>query len=94
MDPIFRVKLASILIFSGFWLEPIELTTTGKNRIVGYKAELIPGLCEVILKGRREGKLSTERQKIIADQCDFAKISIVALVGEAQPDIETENMMP
>lgn len=44
MDPIFRVKLASILIFSGFWLEPIELTTTGKNRIVGYKAELISGL--------------------------------------------------
>lgn len=68
-------------------LEPNRFKT-GKRTIVGYRAELIPELCNVILRARREGKLTTTRQTIIAEQCEIlssslAKVGIVALVDEA-----------
>ncbi|MGL4562453.1 MAG: P63C domain-containing protein [Brevinema sp.] len=74
--------------FNRALIEPIELTTGGKNRIVAYRAELIPELCEVILRARRENKLSTDRQLIIAQQCEIllsslAKVGIAALIDEA-----------
>lgn len=73
--------------FDRSFLEPIELRK-GKSKIAGYKAELIPEICKVMLKARRDEKLTTERQLIIAEQCEillvsFAKVGIVALVDEA-----------
>ena len=73
--------------FDRTFLEPIELRV-GKSKIVGYKAELIPEICEIILRARREGKLNTERQQMIAEQCEIllsslAKVGIVALIDEA-----------
>ena len=69
-------------------LEPILLTTGGKNKIVSYKAELIPELCEVILRARRNNMLNTDRQNQIAAQCEIlisslAKVGITALIDEA-----------
>ncbi|OON99223.1 MAG: hypothetical protein ATN35_01740 [Epulopiscium sp. Nele67-Bin004] len=68
-------------------LEPIEMRV-GNRKIVGYRAELIPEICEVILKARDEEKLTTARQLIIAKQCEIlvrslAKVGIIALVDEA-----------
>ena len=73
--------------FNRTLLEPIKFKV-GKKIIVGYQAELIPELCNVILKARRDGKLTTTRQSIIAEQCEIlssslAKVGIFSLIDEA-----------
>nr|VFK61676.1 MAG: P63C domain-containing protein [Candidatus Kentron sp. TUN]VFK64748.1 MAG: P63C domain-containing protein [Candidatus Kentron sp. TUN]VFK70464.1 MAG: P63C domain-containing protein [Candidatus Kentron sp. TUN] len=73
-------------------LEPVR-AKYGDQVITGYQAELLPELCEVMLHGRREGLLATERQKTIAAQCEvilpsLAKLGIIALVDEATGYLE------
>lgn len=60
----------------------------GKQRINGYEATVLTDICEAILRARRSGIKMTERQQIVANQCEillssFAKIGIIALIDEA-----------
>ena len=60
----------------------------GKQRINGYEATVLTDICEAILRARRSGVKMTERQQIVANQCEillssFAKIGIIALIDEA-----------
>ena len=60
----------------------------GKQRINGYEATVLTDICEAILSARRSGVKMTERQQIVANQCEillssFAKIGIIALIDEA-----------
>jgi len=60
----------------------------GNQKISGYQATTLADFCEIMLKARKAGKLTTERQKIISEQCDillmgFARVGIIALVDEA-----------
>lgn len=59
----------------------------GDQRINGYEATVLVDLCDAFLEARKNINLSN-RQKIIADQCEilmrsFAKVGIIALVDEA-----------
>jgi hypothetical protein len=70
----------------GFLWTPIRATWQGKS-IIGYQAELLPTICEAMLKGRREGIIQGTRQKIIAERCEillsgFARIGLIALIDE------------
>lgn len=58
----------------------------GRN-LVGYKAEILPALCNIYLKARDDGIL-TENQKPLAEISDIlirslAKVGITALIDEA-----------
>lgn len=60
----------------------------GKMRINGYEATVLTDICEAILNARRSGVKMTDRQLIVANQCEillssFAKIGIIALIDEA-----------
>ena len=60
----------------------------GKQRINGNEATVLTDICEAILRARRSGVKMTERQQIVANQCEillssFAKIGIIALIDEA-----------
>jgi hypothetical protein len=66
--------------------EPI-ISYDGNKEIHGYKASLLPDICNIYLEARRSIRLSP-RQGIIANQCEIllgalAKVSIDALVDEA-----------
>jgi hypothetical protein len=67
---------------------PISFLRPGGGRIsLGYEATVIADICEVFLIARKAGAL-TEKQKLIAEQCEvltraFAKVGIIALVDEA-----------
>lgn len=59
----------------------------GGKQFNGYKAEILPDICDMFLQARKEIELST-RQSIIAEQCEiliraFARVGITALVDEA-----------
>lgn len=67
--------------------EPI-ICFKGKQQINGYEATVLTDICEAILRARRNGVKMTDRQQIVANQCEillssFAKIGIIALVDEA-----------
>lgn len=66
---------------------PIPFRTQEGNRAYGFKAELLPMVCEVYLKARQTGTLMPN-QKHIAVACEIlvrslAKLGIIALVDEA-----------
>jgi hypothetical protein len=68
-------------------LEPIHVKYKGQ-KIIGYDARILPDICNLMLKGRREGLLKGSRQILIAEQCEvllsaFATIGITALIDEA-----------
>jgi len=68
-------------------LAPVEYYALNGRRASGYRAELLPLVCDVYLTGRAQGKLSP-RQLVIAKQAEIvvrslSKIGIVALVDEA-----------
>lgn len=59
----------------------------GGKQFNGYKAEILPDICDMFLQARKEIELSI-RQSIIAEQCEiliraFARVGITALVDEA-----------
>lgn len=65
---------------------PIIFTYNGV-KIIGYKAELLPQICEVFLDAKEAKKLHPQ-QTNIAEACKilyrgFAKVGIIALVDEA-----------
>ena len=66
---------------------PMVFRPVSGSRAFGYKAELLPKVCEVYLKARDENKL-LKSQKKFAVACDLlmrglAHVGIVALVDEA-----------
>lgn len=66
---------------------PIRYRDMGGRIAYGYKAEIIPRICEVFLKAREAGALS-HSQAHIAQACEIitrglARIGIVALIDEA-----------
>lgn len=68
------------------WTRPVEFTDGGHLRY-GYRAELLPILCDLYLEAQRKNIL-TESQKKTADQAGrllsaFAKIGLTALIDEA-----------
>lgn len=68
-------------------ISPILYTGLGGTTANGIKAEMLPEICGVYLKARREGKLHPS-QEHMAMQAEvlmeaFAKVGIVALVDEA-----------
>ncbi|NNN01425.1 MAG: hypothetical protein HKL86_06310 [Acidimicrobiaceae bacterium] len=66
---------------------PIHFRTPTGTRANGYRAELLPQICEVYLKAR-DARALAPNQKGIATQADilmraFATVGIIALVDEA-----------
>lgn len=60
----------------------------GRQYISAYESTILVDLCDAMLEARKNGLLKTDRQRIIADQCEIlvrslAKVGIVALVDEA-----------
>jgi hypothetical protein len=68
-------------------LEPIEYLNTRGQRVLGYRAELLPLVCETYLMAREAGALNA-RQKPVAKQAEIllrglSKVGIIGLVDEA-----------
>lgn len=66
--------------------EPLECYD-GVLKINGYEATVLVDICDGMLEARKHIEL-TDRQRIIADQCEilvrsFAKVGIISLVDEA-----------
>jgi hypothetical protein len=74
--------------------EPIEYRLpTGGGRAMGYRAEILPMVCDVYLEARAENKLAP-KQRSVARAAEIlvrglARIGIVALVDEATGYQET-----
>lgn len=68
------------------WTTPIEYLD-GEQVKRGYSAEILPSMCAMYLKGRRENKLTSSQLKfatlseILLES--FAKVGIIALIDEA-----------
>lgn len=67
--------------------DPVGFITPTGGKALGYKAELLPKVCDLFLQARTEGLLTTQ-QMPIAEQSEMlvralAKVGIVALVDEA-----------
>lgn len=79
--PYFPQELSSVL-------SVVEFKTQQGAKAEGFKAELLPMICEVYLNARDAGNVLTEPQKRVAAQADvlmrgFARVGIIALVDEA-----------
>ena len=66
---------------------PVTFVTPKGGKALGFKAHLLPQVCDLFLQARSEGLLTTQ-QLPIADKCEIliralAKVGIVALVDEA-----------
>ena len=69
-------------------LSPIEYVSLRSRRVSGYRAELLPLVCDVYLAARVVGNVLTARQLPTAAQAEIlvrslSKIGIVALIDEA-----------
>lgn len=69
-------------------LEPVDFVNRRGQKAQGYKAELLPLVCDVYLDARKTGGVLTESQEKVAAQAEvlirgFARVGIVALVDEA-----------
>jgi hypothetical protein len=69
---------------------PIRFVRPGRGGrlAVGYEATILADVCDLILAARQENLLTTDKEKIIAKECEiltrsFAKVGIIALVDEA-----------
>ena len=78
---------------------PIKFRTTEGARASGYRAEVLPLVCEVYLKARDAGMLNRQMQHV-ADRAEilmrgFAQVGIIALVDEATgyQDYRTKNAL-
>lgn len=78
------------LIINKYGLEHFSPITCykGNQKINGYEATTLIDFCGVMLEARESGELKTDRQLLVAAQCEiltraFAKVGIIALVDEA-----------
>lgn len=68
-------------------LTPVYFQPKQGGRAEGYRAEILPVICEVYLQARQSGKLKGQ-QLVVAQQCEilirgFSRVGIIALVDEA-----------
>jgi P63C domain len=80
LKPFISKELTSVL-------SPLDFRTEIGARAEGFRAEILPAVCDIYLKARQEGAL-TPNQLVIAQQCEMlvrglANTGIVALVDEA-----------
>lgn len=66
---------------------PVAFITPTGGKALGFKAELLPKVCDLFLEARNSGYL-TAQQMPVAEKCEvlvrsLAKVGIVALVDEA-----------
>lgn len=69
-------------------LTPVHFQTKSGAKGEGYRAEILPTVCEVYLQARQRGKTLKGPQLTVAQQCEilirgFSRIGIIALVDEA-----------
>ena len=68
-------------------LQPIQYCDVKNNILEGFKCELLPAMCELYLKARREKKLNKQQTKFAIQSevllSAFAKVGITALIDEA-----------
>lgn len=69
-------------------LDPIEFLNSRGQTVVGYKADLLPLVCDVYLRANEDGAIINKRQKEIADLSNLiirglAKVGIYALIDDA-----------
>lgn len=69
-------------------LNPIEYRNLRGQKVEGYRAELLPLVCDVYLRAREQGSVLTENQKKVAKQAEIlvrslSKVGIIGLVDEA-----------
>lgn len=83
-------KVFNSLIDSNINLDHFKPITCykGGQKINGFEATTLVDICNVMLEARKNGKLNSERQEIVAGQCEiliraFARVGIIALVDEA-----------
>ena len=81
--------------------EPIRFIRPGRGGrlAIGYEATILPQICNVILEAR-ENTVLTERQLIIAKQCEIltrglAAVGIIALIDEVTgyQDVRVKNAL-
>lgn len=90
MDRFLGTKSLKPLIFKNHapdHFSPVKFRSEGRT-INGYRAEILPDICEAMLEARDLDMLDTPRKQIIAKQCDilmrgFARVGIIALIDEA-----------
>lgn len=80
LKPFISDDLGSVLL-------PVVFQTDKGMKSEGYKAEILPAVCEIYLRAREEEAL-TAQQEVIAKQCEIlvrglSRIGIIALVDEA-----------
>ena len=68
-------------------INPIEILTKNGQRVYGYKAEVIPLVCDLYLKAR-DADVLTPQQLVVAKTAEIlvrslAKVGIIALIDEA-----------
>lgn len=69
-------------------INPIEFKNKNGNTIYGYRAEIVPLVCELYLKARDHGGILTKSQLVVAKTAEimirsFAKVGLIALIDEA-----------
>lgn len=69
-------------------LTPISYYNLKGKLMKGYKAQIIPMLCDVYLEARKKGNVLTKQQENLAEKSEilvrgFATIGIIALIDEA-----------
>lgn len=69
-------------------LHPVDFINKRGQKAQGYKAELLPMVCDVYLDARKAENILTDSQQKVAAQAEilirgFARVGIVALVDEA-----------
>lgn len=80
LKPFISEELAAVL-------EPVRFQTDRGAKGEGYRAEILPTVCEIYLRAREGGKL-TAPQLIVAQKCEIlvrglSRLGIIALVDEA-----------
>lgn len=68
-------------------LEPIEYRSLRGQKVLGYRAELLPLVCDAYLAARTAGDLAKGQERVAAQAevvvRSLSKIGIIALVDEA-----------
>ena len=67
-------------------IKPIEYSN-GKSIKIGYNALILPTICDLYLKARRDGVLAQKQEHLAVKaeilQSSFAKVGMIALIDEA-----------
>lgn len=68
-------------------LEPVEFVNVRGQRAQGYRAELLPLVCDVYLAARADGKLASNQERVAQSAeilaRSLSKVGVIALVDEA-----------